>query len=183
MPKIAIADEEMQAKLKALEVRSPVIFEEELTNWLKDGGDKIKLESLKIASKEAAGATHSYMQGFIITQVKKDAKKELFIKVYNKELYSMIVEYGGRWTKHPKQMVLDHWINAMFAPKTVTELKQLVFLIGRAIKRNRYGGRGQRFKGSKRRGRVYTMNRAKKNSEEYLKTTLEQRVEKGLKRL
>jgi len=181
MVQVIIADEEMTARLTSLQRRAPKIFDKKIREFLNEGAHKIKLESLRIARREARGGTGAYVQGFLLDRIKREGNGDLSKRIYNRELYSMVIEYGGRWTKMPPANVLDQWISKIFGPKSKNEMKQISYAIRRAIKQNRHGGHGQKFVKSKdRTGRVFTMNRAMVKSQEFLTRLLSTKVTEGL---
>jgi len=179
---IQIADKEMREKLAYLENKAPDTFENQTKKYLIDGSAKIKNASIAIAKREARGKTGHYSQGFQISPIKRDNKGELYVKIYNMELYSMIIEEGGKWNRMPPMYVLDEWIQGIFHPETETELRSIAFAMGVAFKQNRHGGRGQRFENSKadEKGKVLTMTRAMIRSEPYLSKILDKYVQEGI---
>lgn len=185
-PGIRIVTKEIREFMNRLERKAPVVFKQKITEWLEIGGEKIRYESVRIASVEAKGQSNQYMQGFIKSPVKKTVDNTLYIKISNKEMYSMVIEYGGKWGKmlpfRGGRHVLDEWIRARFSIRNKKELRRLTYAISRAITQNKYRGKGQRFEGAKgRSGRVFTMNRALKKSQKFLQDSLAKKIDEGIK--
>lgn len=184
MPKIELVTKDVEMKIDRLQKRAPIVFNHQMMKFLHDGSQKIRTGSIDIAKREARGATGHYMQGFLISPIQKDSSGNLFVKIWNAELYSMVLEYGGRWNKMPPPMVLDRWVQKMFAPATESEAKSLAFAVASAIlKRSKQGRKGQKMQRSKHKGKVMTMSRALIKSEPYLKERLSDYMEEGLRKI
>lgn len=185
MVEVILDTKEFERDLEILSTKAPAVFDFQLKRWLHNSAQIIHTQSVNIAKAEAKGVTSNYMGGFHISGISRDAEGALWIKVYNIELYSVVVEYGGYWKrKQPPVQALDEWVNKVIAPASDKEALSIAYAIARSmLQKGRQGRRGQKFMESRRRGRVMTMNRAVDRSKAVILTALGRSVREGLRKL
>jgi hypothetical protein len=181
--RIYLDTKDIDAKMDYLQKNAPKEFGTAMKSYLYGGSAKIKQESVMIAKREAKDMSH-YMQGFLITPIQEDIHG-MFIKIYNAMMYSMVIEYGGKWmSKMPPVSVIADWVQRNIGISTIEEAEMFAWAIAKNfVKRSKSGKYGQRFMFSKHRGRVLTMNRAVKNSKTYLELWLSRCIDLAIARL
>jgi len=178
---ISIDTSDVKNKVDILSKRAPKVLDKQLTKYLVGGANKIKTESINIARIEAKGLGH-YMQGFGISPIMKFADNEMYIKIYNRMLYSLVIEYGGIWKEMAPPTELKKWVEKALGISG-DEALSVAFAIAKTYKKKGdMNTRGQVFYNSKmQKGYVATMRRAKDNSLSYLKTFYNYCIDEGIK--
>jgi len=184
--KVYVGTEDVIRKIDAMKARWPVTYTKMMREFLMAAASYLATKSKQIAGAEAKGSTSQYFQAFNISPITTETSGTMSIEVANQMLYSLVVEYGGKWSKQPPVMALDHWVRRIIAPGDEKAVKSMCFAIANAIlNRSKAAKLGQVFKHSAVAGggKVMTMNRAFDASKSILDQELERVVDKAIKGL
>jgi len=174
---VSVDTSHLRKRMKEINDKRPIVMQWIMNDWLIASAEEIKHKSMTMATQKGIrGVTGNYQGGFRRSEV-LGTPKDKKIAIFNIANYSLVIEYGGKWTnKMPPPGALDKWVERKIHPENPDDVKRIAYAIGRSyVKRGRAG--------QKARAGYYLMINAFKQSYGKIQRWLGQLVKQGLSKL